>query len=172
MSDSTQPSLNGITDHAMTASTKEIIGARKKTKRSAPAGTTTSLTIYLMKSANDWSRPKAPTTFGPLRICTAAQTLRSAYIKNASASKSGIRTSKHCPRIVSTIPVFVVVKNSYICRSPTSATPLVSRADGNPRRSLRRRLFFRPAAGLARWCKQHPRARFQPFRQPKCEHVA
>ena len=110
----TQPSLNGITAHVMTASTKAIIGARKNTNLSAPAGTTISLTMYFRKSANDCSNPKGPTMFGPLRICTAAQIFRSAYIRNASATKSGISTKRHCPRITSTMPRLVLVKNSTI----------------------------------------------------------
>ena len=77
MSASTQPCANGITAQASTASTKESIGARKNTALSAPAGTTISLTTYFSASATDCSRPKAPTTFGPRRICTAAQILRS-----------------------------------------------------------------------------------------------
>ncbi len=77
MSDSTQPGLKGITAQASTASTKEMSGARKKTGRSTPAGTTTSLKMYLAASATVCSRPKAPTTFGPRRSCTAAQIFRS-----------------------------------------------------------------------------------------------
>ena len=64
----TQRSLNGITAQATMASTKDSIGARKKTNLSAPAGTTISLSTYFRKSAKLWSRPKAPTTFGPRRI--------------------------------------------------------------------------------------------------------
>jgi hypothetical protein len=70
--------LNGITAQATMASTKDSSGARKYTGRSTPAGTTTSLTTYFSASATDCSSPKGPTTFGPRRICTAAQTLRSA----------------------------------------------------------------------------------------------
>ena len=77
MSDRTHVSLNGITAQARIASTKLSIGARKNTGRSAPAGTTISLTTYFSASATDCSSPKAPTTFGPRRIWTAAQILRS-----------------------------------------------------------------------------------------------
>ena len=73
----TQPSSKGITAQARIASTKDSIGARKNTGRSTPAGTTISLTTYFSASATDCSRPKGPTTFGPRRICTAAQILRS-----------------------------------------------------------------------------------------------
>ncbi len=77
ISASTQVSLNGITAQAIIASTKLIIGASMNTVRSAPAGITISLTTYFSASATVCSRPKTPTTFGPRRICTAAQILRS-----------------------------------------------------------------------------------------------
>ena len=104
MSDRIQPSLKGITAQAIIAMTKEIIGARKKTPLSAPAGTTTSFTIYLRKSAKLCSRPKTPTTLGPRRIITAAQILRSAYMRKASASKSGTTSSKTCPTVSRAMP--------------------------------------------------------------------
>ena len=77
MSDRTQVSLNGITAQAIMARTKLVIGARMKTARSEPAGITTSLTTYFSASATVCNSPKTPTTFGPRRICTAAQILRS-----------------------------------------------------------------------------------------------
>ena len=95
MSEITQPSAKGITAQVITGRTKAIIGARKNTALSAPAGTTISLTMYFRKSAKLCSRPKAPTTFGPLRICTAAQILRSAYIRNARLVRIRIVTSRH-----------------------------------------------------------------------------
>jgi hypothetical protein len=73
----TQVSLNGMTAQAIIASTKDVIGASMKTGRSAPAGITTSLTTYFSASATVCSSPKAPTTFGPRRIWTAAQIFRS-----------------------------------------------------------------------------------------------
>ncbi len=90
MSASTQPSLNGITAQATIASAKDISGAIRNTVRSAPAGITTSFTTNFRKSANDCSSPHGPTTFGPRRICTAAQTLRSAYRKKYAASSRKI----------------------------------------------------------------------------------
>ncbi len=73
----TQPSANGIAAQAIAAKTKDSIGASMKTILSAPAGITISFSTNLKKSAKDWNSPKGPTTFGPRRSCTAAQTLRS-----------------------------------------------------------------------------------------------
>ena len=114
MLDRTQPSLNGITAQAIKDITRVTIGAIKNTALSAPAGTIISLTMYLPKSAKLCSRPKAPTTLGPRRICTAAQTLRSAYIRNANAISNGTTTSRICPIISSNIPRFVLKKKSAI----------------------------------------------------------
>ncbi len=99
MSEITQPGAHGITAQTITGSTKLTIGARKNTALSAPAGTTISLTMYFRKSAKLCSSPKGPTTFGPLRICTAAQTLRSPYIRNARLTSTTIITSRHWARI-------------------------------------------------------------------------
>ena len=73
----TQPSENGITTNANIASVIDRNGARKNTNLSAPAGTMISLSTYFSASATDCSRPHGPTTFGPRRIWTAAQILRS-----------------------------------------------------------------------------------------------
>ena len=81
MSDTThlpQPSsLTGITAQAASANSVVATGASRKTVLSAAAGMTGSLSTNFKRSAKDCSSPKGPTTFGPLRICTAAQTLRS-----------------------------------------------------------------------------------------------
>ncbi len=76
-SEITQPSAKGITTQAIEASTKVTSGAIRNTGLSEPAGITTSFSTNLMKSAKDCSRPHGPTTFGPRRSCTAAQTFRS-----------------------------------------------------------------------------------------------
>ncbi len=68
---------------------KVSIGASRKTTRLAPAGRMVSLASSFTPSANGCSRPKGPTTFGPLRICIAAMTLRSAKVSMATASSSG-----------------------------------------------------------------------------------
>ncbi len=68
---------SGITAQAASAVTVVTIGASRKIALSAPAGMIGSLKTNLSRSANDCSSPKAPTTLGPRRICTAAQTLRS-----------------------------------------------------------------------------------------------
>ncbi len=78
MSAITHLALTGITAQAASASTQVTSGASRNTPLLAPAGITGSLTTNFSKSANDWNRPQGPTTFGPRRICTAAQILRSA----------------------------------------------------------------------------------------------
>mmetsp|Transcript_1086 Transcript_1086/g.2140 ORF Transcript_1086/g.2140 Transcript_1086/m.2140 type:complete len:499 (+) Transcript_1086:558-2054(+) len=78
-----------------------------------------------MKSAKLCSRPKAPTTLGPLRIITAAQIFRSAYIRNAKATRSGTTSSKHCNRISRPMPNVVSVKNSTMGRPLNRRYPLL-----------------------------------------------
>ena len=111
MSEITQPGAQGITAQTITGSTKLTIGARKNTALSAPAGTTISLTMYFRKSAKLCSSPHGPTTFGPRRICTAAQILRSAYIRNARLTSMTSVTARHCARIRTKRPK-PCVKNS------------------------------------------------------------
>ena len=74
----TQPALNGITAHADSASVAVTSGARMNTPLLAPDGITGSLKTNFSRSAKLWNSPQGPTTFGPRRICTAAQILRSA----------------------------------------------------------------------------------------------
>ena len=57
---------------------KVSIGAIRNSARLAPDGMMVSLISILIASANGWNRPNGPTTFGPLRNCIAASTLRSA----------------------------------------------------------------------------------------------
>ena len=78
MSAMTQPASSGITAQADSASIAVTSGARRKTPLLAPAGMIGSLNTNFRRSAKDCSRPNGPTTFGPRRICTAAQILRSA----------------------------------------------------------------------------------------------
>ena len=73
-----QPSFTGITAHATIASRKVSIGAIRNSNRFEPVGMMVSFITILMASANGWNRPNGPTTFGPLRNCIAARTLRSA----------------------------------------------------------------------------------------------
>ena len=77
MSAITQPGAKGIATKASRARVMDRNGARKKTNLSAPAGMTISFRTYFSASAKVCSRPHGPTTFGPRRICTAAQILRS-----------------------------------------------------------------------------------------------
>ena len=74
----TTPASNGITAQATSARVKVIIGAATNTTRLAPLGMMVSLSSSLSPSANGCSRPNGPTTFGPLRSCENASTLRSA----------------------------------------------------------------------------------------------
>ena len=96
MSEITHPGAQGITAQTITGSTKETIGARKNTALSAPDGMTISLTMYFSMSAKHCKSPHGPTTFGPRRSCTAAQILRSAYIRNARLTRMMTITSRHC----------------------------------------------------------------------------
>ena len=79
---------------------------------SAPDGMTISLTTYLIMSAKLWSSPQGPTTFGPRRNCTAAQTLRSAYIRKARLISTTTITARHCARISTNSPKPVSKKPS------------------------------------------------------------
>ncbi len=94
MSEITQPGAQGITTQTIAGSTKLTIGASRNTVLSAPAGMTISLTMYFRKSAKLCSSPHGPTTFGPRRICTAAQILRSPYIRNARLTRTTSVTSQ------------------------------------------------------------------------------
>ena len=78
MSASTQPSSKGITAQPIRLRMKVSMGAAMNTTRLAPDGRMVSLNSSLTPSAMGWSRPKGPTTLGPLRSCMAAITLRSA----------------------------------------------------------------------------------------------
>ena len=113
-SEMTQPGANGMAAQAMKASTKLISGASKNTTLSDPAGTTISFSTNLKKSANDCSRPNGPTTFGPLRICTAAQILRSASSRKARLIRIPTVTSRMPPAVIRVQPSGVVQKLSVI----------------------------------------------------------
>ena len=78
MSAITQPASNGITAQADSASVAVTSGARMNTPLLAPDGMIGSLKTNFRRSAKLCSKPHGPTTFGPRRICTAAQILRSA----------------------------------------------------------------------------------------------
>ena len=78
MSAIAQPSFTGITAQAIIASPKVSIGAIRNSNRFAPDGMMVSFISILIASAKGCSRPNGPTTFGPLRNCIAARTLRSA----------------------------------------------------------------------------------------------
>ena len=88
MSATTQPLSSGTTAQPANASVADINGASRKITLLAPAGMINSLNMNLKASAKVCSRPKAPTTLGPRRICTAAQILRSARIQKATETSS------------------------------------------------------------------------------------
>ena len=83
MSEMTQPGATGMAAQAAKARVRVRIGAIRKTVLFAPAGMMISLSRNLPKSAKLCARPNGPTTFGPLRIITAAQTLRSSSSRKA-----------------------------------------------------------------------------------------
>ena len=76
-----QPSFTGITAQAIIASVIVSSGATMNSRRLAPVGIMVSFISIFTASAKGCMRPKGPTTFGPLRICIAAITLRSASVK-------------------------------------------------------------------------------------------
>ncbi len=78
MSAITHPRLTGITAQAASDSTQVTSGASRKMPLLAPAGITGSFSANFSRSAKELQQPQGPTTFGPRRICTAAQILRSA----------------------------------------------------------------------------------------------
>ena len=67
-----------MTAQAIIARLKVSIGAIRNSSRFDPAGMIVSFMIIFSASAKGCSRPNQPTTFGPLRNCIAARTLRSA----------------------------------------------------------------------------------------------
>ncbi len=81
------------------ANTTLITGASRNTNLSAPDGMTSSLNTNFRRSAKDCSRPKGPTTLGPLRHCTAAQTLRSNRIRNATPTSRTTVTNRIWPSV-------------------------------------------------------------------------
>ena len=85
----TTPSFNGIIDHEISASKKVKTGAITKMFKFALEGNIVSLTKSFKPSAKGWSKPNRPTTFGPLRRCIEAITLRSAKVMYAIAINTG-----------------------------------------------------------------------------------
>ena len=77
MSAITQPSATGMTAQAAIARITDTSGAMTNTPLLALAGMIGSLMMNLPKSANGCSTPHGPTTFGPRRMWTAPQILRS-----------------------------------------------------------------------------------------------
>ncbi len=92
-------SLTGMTAQAASESVAVASGASRKTPLSAPAGMIGSLKTNFRRSANDWRRPKGPTTFGPRRICTAAHTLRSMSSRKATQISSPTSTRRLHPTV-------------------------------------------------------------------------
>ena len=87
-------SPNGITAHARSANDIVTTGASINIILLEPAGITISLNMYFKASATVWSKPKGPTTFGPLLSCTKPQTLRSTQTIIATAINTGMTKDK------------------------------------------------------------------------------
>ena len=92
-------SSSGMTAQAASAHTAVTSGASRKTPLSAPAGITGSLSTNFRRSANDCSRPNGPTTLGPRRSCTAAQTLRSISSRKAMMISSPTSKARLRPTV-------------------------------------------------------------------------
>ncbi len=140
MSEITQPGAQGITAQTITGSTNEIIGASMNSVLSAPAGTTISLTMYFRKSAKDCISPQGPTTFGPRRSCTAAQILRSPYIRKARLTRMTTVTSRHCARIRTKMPSPVSKKPAMPYSAAIACDRPPARRDSSAMTSLARRI--------------------------------
>ena len=94
MSARTKSSPNGITAHDINANVIVTTGANTNTSLFELAGIIISLKIYFNASANDWNKPNGPTTLGPLRFCTKAQTLLSSQTIIATETKTGTNKNK------------------------------------------------------------------------------
>ena len=81
MSAMAQPSFTGMTAQAIIASVMVSSGATMNRMRFAPVGMIVSFISIFSASAKGCIRPNGPTTFGPLRACIAAITLRSAKVR-------------------------------------------------------------------------------------------
>ena len=71
-----------------------------------------SLRSILTASAIGCSRPNGPTTFGPLRSCIAARTLRSASVRYATASSNGTTMAKVLINVRTRYPSGEAFRNS------------------------------------------------------------
>ena len=65
-------------------------GANRNKTQLDLTGIITSLSSSFKPSANAWRIPQNPVTFGPLRLCIEASSLRSAIVKNAIVSREAI----------------------------------------------------------------------------------
>ena len=69
--------------HVTSAIAKLRQGANRNKTQLDLTGIITSLSNSFKPSANAWRTPQNPVTFGPLRLCIEASSLRSAIVKNA-----------------------------------------------------------------------------------------
>lgn len=77
----TMCSSKGITAHPIKLKVKVRMGAAMNMAKLAPLGKTVSFNKSFKPSAKGCNKPEKPTTFGPLRRCMAAITLRSKSVK-------------------------------------------------------------------------------------------
>src|SRR6201996_9458812 len=141
----TQPGANGITAQTAMAKVTLITGASRNTNLSALAGMVISLNTNFRRSAKDCNRPNGPTTLGPLRHCTAAQTLRSNSSRKATPISRTTVTSRIWPSVsrlqksgvVNEMPPVVIVYSaatgadfSDAARAEHSAMVTLARAIG------------------------------------------
>ena len=99
MSEITQPGAQGITAQTITGSTKEIIGASKNTRLSAPAGTTISLTMYFRKSAKRLHQAPGPDHVRPAAQLHRRPDLAVGVHQEGEADEHEDVTTRHCARI-------------------------------------------------------------------------
>src|ERR1044072_5551511 len=129
MFDTNQPGAKGTTAQATKERMKGSKGASRKTTVSAPSGMTISLRTNLKKSAKDWNRPNGPTTLGPLRICTPAQTLRSPQSRKASETMTPTTTRSASPGVIKVQPRGVAQKEVALVTAYSAATRPPRRAE-------------------------------------------
>jgi len=83
------PAPKGMTAQPTRLNINVIVGAAMKVAKLALLGKTTSFNNNFKPSAKGCNNPKKPTTFGPLRLCMEAMTLRSNSVKYATAINKG-----------------------------------------------------------------------------------
>ena len=124
MSASTQPSLNGITAQAITATTKEISGARRKTALSAPAGHHDLLDDVLEEVGEALQQAEGADHVGPAPQLHRRPDLAVGVEQEGQATSSGTTSSRHCPRMIRAMPSRVWKNSAIVSITDVVAGPV------------------------------------------------